>query len=93
MPRVLTESQAQANFSQIIADVCNGEEIIITPNNAPTVHLMLVAKPADDKEKKRQALIAQREKAIASIRQWHKYVIGSPMTIEEIISARDEGRK
>jgi len=92
MTRVLTESQAQADFSQIIADACNGEEIIITPNNAPTVHLMLVAKPIDDEEK-HQALIAQREKAIASIRQWHKHVIGPPMTIEEIISARDEGRK
>jgi len=93
MTRVLTESQAQADFSQIIADACNGEEIIITPNNAPTVHLTLVAKPVDDEEKKRQALVVQREKAIASIRQWHKHVIGPPMTIEEIISARDEGRK
>jgi len=34
-----------------------------------------------------------RKQAFLSIKQWHKRVIGSPMTIEEIISARDEGRK
>jgi len=36
---------------------------------------------------------AQRERAFASIKQWHKRVMGAPITIDEIISARDEGRK
>jgi len=72
MIRVLTESQAQADFSQMIADACNGEEIIITPNNAPAVHLMLVAKSVDGEEQQRQRLIQQREKAIAAIKAHRK---------------------
>jgi len=41
----------------------------------------------------RQLLIKKREKAIESIKQWRKRMIGPTMTLEEIISARDEGRK
>jgi len=37
--------------------------------------------------------LADRAAAFEEIRQWHKRVIGPPMTIEEIISARDEGRR
>jgi len=41
----------------------------------------------------RQLLIKKREKAIESIKQWRKHMIGPPVILEEIISARDEGRK
>jgi len=45
-------------------------------------------------ENQQQALIKMREKAIAAIKEHRKgAVIGPPMTIEEIISARDEGRR
>jgi len=94
MSRFLTESQAHANFSQIIADACNGEEIIITPNNRPTVQLTLIATPVVKKDIERQALIKKREKAISAIKALRKTaIIGDPITIEEVISARDEGRK
>jgi len=49
MSRVLTESQVQANFSQIITDACNGEDIIITRNNIPAVRLTLVVPPVTKK--------------------------------------------
>jgi len=94
MSRFLTESQAHADFSQMIADACNGEEIIIAPNNKPTVHIKLIATPVTKKDIERQALIKKREKAIASIKELRKTaVIGPPITMDEIISARDEGRK
>jgi len=90
MSRVLTESQVQADFSQVITDACNGEEIIITRNNIPAVRLTLVTK----KDTGREALIKKREKAIAAIRELRKTAVICPsITIEEIISARDEGRK
>jgi len=94
MSRVLTESQVQANFSQIITDACNGEDIIITRNNIPAVRLTLVVPPVTKKNTGREALIKKREKVISAIKEIRKTaVIGPPITIEEIISARDEGRK
>jgi len=93
MTRVLTESQAQADFLEIMAAARNGEEVIIVTNSAPTVKLTLVAKPVTE-ESKRQALIKKREKAIAAIKEHRKgAIIGAPITIDEIISARDEGRR
>jgi len=35
----------------------------------------------------------KREQAIADILEWRPSIIGPPITIEEIISARDEGRR
>jgi len=35
----------------------------------------------------------ERNEAIEAIKRWPEHVIGAPMTIEEIISARDEGRR
>jgi len=93
MTRVLTESQAQADFSQMIADACNGEEIIITPNSAPAVRLTLVAKSADEEEQQRQRLIQQRTNAIAAIKAHRKNRQQPAASIEEIIAWRDEGRK
>jgi len=46
-----------------------------------------------DKNNLQESAEAIRKQAFLSIKQWHKRVIGPPITIEEIISARDEGRK
>jgi len=59
---------------------------ILRDNCVPTE--FLDALRANNEEKK----IAHK-KAFESIEQWPKYIIGTPLTIEEIISARDEGRK
>jgi len=34
-----------------------------------------------------------RAHAISAIKQWPQRIVGAPMTLDEIISARDEGRK
>jgi len=92
MTRVLSETQAKADLSELITAACNGEDVIITRNSVPTAHLTRIAKPAM-LESQKQALIKKREKAIAAIKEHRKgAIIGPPMTIEEIISARDEGR-
>jgi len=68
MPRVLTETEAQAHSSETLANA--------------------VENKASD------ALRRQREEAIEAIKTLRKKVmIASPMTIEEIISMRDEGRR
>jgi len=93
MTRVLNEIQAKADLSELITAACNGEDVIITRNSVPTVQLTLIAKP-ETLENQQQALIKKREKAIAAIKEHRKgAIIGPPMTIEEIISARDDGRK
>jgi len=47
-----------------------------------------------DPKGQQHALTKRREKAIVAIKKHRKSaVIGPPMTIEEIISARDEGRR
>jgi len=92
MPRTLTIAEAQAQPAQVLADACNGEDIIITHNNTPVLHLLPISQP--DAEKAVTALREQRARAVESIKALRKStVIGPPMTIEEIISARDEGRR
>jgi len=94
MPRTMTETEARAHSAQVLADACNGEDIIITRNNRPVLRLVPVVQTNDAEKKRLDTLRKQREKAIESIKALRKTaVIGSPMTIEEIISARDEGRK
>jgi len=96
MPRTLTENEAQAHFSQLITDVCNGEEVVIARSDTPVIRLMPIVQTHSPSLNQHQAAAQDREWAqkIAAIRELRKTaVIGPPITIEEIISARDEGRK
>jgi len=43
-------------------------------------------------EEEHEKIVIQRRKAIASIKKHRKNLIGPPMTIEEIIAAKNEGR-
>ncbi|KXU37525.1 hypothetical protein AXK11_02185 [Cephaloticoccus primus] len=91
MPRTLTVAEAQAQFPQLIADVCNGEEVVIARGSSPVVRVLPVAKRTPEEQRIRDE---EWEKKISAIRELRKkIVIGPPITIEEIISARDEGRK
>jgi len=87
MPRTITEAEARANIAQLIAAAANGEEFLISRSNAPDVRLVPAQTAVDCEVEKTQ------KEAFAAIKQWHKRIIGPPMTIDEIISARDEGRK
>jgi len=87
MPRIITEAEVCANIAQVISQAANGEGFFISRGNAPGVRLTPAQTAVGDRAEKTQ------EEAFAAIKQWHKRIIGSPMTIDEIISARDEGRK
>lgn len=78
--RVIQASEAKTHFLRILDEVERGETITITR------HGRTVALIVPEVERKN----AEIEKAIASMRELRKRV-GS-MTLQEIISARDEGR-
>jgi len=93
MTRVLTEAQAQADFSELITAACQGEKVIITRNGQLAVEFNAIAKPVAT-ENRQEELLRKREKAVAAIKAHRKgSIIGVPFTIDEIISARDEGRR
>jgi len=90
MPRTLSIAEAQAQPAQVLADACNGEDIIITRNNMPILHLQPIAPPEAEVS---TVLCEQREKAIESIKARRKNRQEPAATIEEIIAWRNEGRK
>jgi len=93
MTRVLTETQAQADFSALITAACQGEKIIITRNGQWAVEFNAIIKPIVS-ENRQTELLRKREKAVAAIKAHRKgTIMGAPFTIDEIISARDEGRR
>jgi len=91
MPRTLTIAEAQAHSWQVLADACNGEDIIIVDNDMPVLHLLPIAQTSVVKTT--TSLREQREKAIESIKERRKNRLKPAATIEEIIAWRDEGRK
>jgi len=93
MSKTLTIAEVQAKPLQVIADACNGEDIIITRNNRPVLHLVPVAQTGTAESEHLAALQKQREKAIESIKERRKNRLIPAATIEEIIAWRDEGRK
>jgi len=96
MTRTLTESEAQADFSQVISAACNGDDFLITRGNNPVACLTPFPKSPlptvgtphwviDDEE---------WEENMAELRALRKRVwVGTPPSIEEILAARDEGRR
>jgi len=91
MPRTLTITEAQAHSRQVLVDACNGEDIIITDNNRPVLHLLSITQ--SDSMKTAAILREQREKAIEFIKARRKNRMRPAATIEEIIAWRNEGRR
>jgi len=85
----MTVSEARAQFFDVLNEVQAGTEIIIERDNRPVARVLPLPKPALSREDLRK----QREAAIEGIRRWRKEaVIAPPLTFEELMSARDEGR-
>jgi len=94
MTRTLTFAEAQADFPRLVDAACNGDEIRIVGGGRPAVCLksLTQAEPAAsqpdwvlDYDEWRKQVSAIR----ASRRPW----MGPPLSAEEIIEARDEGRR
>lgn len=75
--------EAKTHLSELLAAVEAGETITITRRGKPVAQLAPV--PVSD-------LRAQREKAFAALKELRKHIL-KPMTIEEIIAFKNEGRR
>lgn len=75
--------EAKTHLSELLAAVEAGETITITRRGKPVAELRPV--PVSD-------LRAQREKAFAALKELRKEIL-QPMTIEELIEWKNEGRR
>ncbi|MCA8931116.1 MAG: type II toxin-antitoxin system prevent-host-death family antitoxin [Rhodospirillaceae bacterium] len=81
--KTIQSTDAKAHLAQLLSDVERGETITITRHGKPIARLV----PAvDDEEERRRA-------AVAALREWRRHLPPSDITVEELLSARDEGRK
>jgi len=79
--RQIQASEAKTKFLQLLDDVERGETVVITRKGRP------VARIAPESDVRR----AEIDEAIADIRAFGRRK--GPITVAEILSARDEGRK
>jgi prevent-host-death family protein len=79
--REIQASEAKARLPQLLDDVERGETLIITRHGRPIARIV----PEVDKRQE------EVDRAIASIRALRER--NEKVTIEELLSARDEGRK
>ena len=79
--KTIQASEAKAKFLRILEDVERGESVVITRHGKPVARLS--PQPEVDRERV--------ERAMAEIREIRKRT--KPVSLEEILSARDEGRR
>lgn len=80
--------EAKTHLSELIARVEAGDEIVITRHNKPVAKLVPIAEVSPE-------LVARRKQALAELQAIGRKMIarGGPITVEEILQWRDEGRK
>lgn len=80
--------EAKTHLSELIARAERGEEVIITRHNKPVAKLVPINEvPA--------ALVARRRQALAELQDIGRRMAerGGPITVDEILQWRDEGRR
>jgi prevent-host-death family protein len=81
--KTIQASEAKTHFLRILDKVARGESVTVTRHGKPIARIV----PADLSSDERRE---QAEQAIASILEIRKRT--KPMSLEEILAARDEGR-
>lgn len=82
--RRIAATDLKANLAAVLGDVERGEIVDITRHGKVIAR---IAPQAEDEEAER------RRKAVERIIEWRKTLPPTQMTVEDILSARDEGRK
>jgi prevent-host-death family protein len=80
--------EAKTHLSELIARAERGEEVIITRHNKPVAKLVPINEvPAD--------LVARRRQALSDLQSIGRRMAerGGPITVDEILQWRDEGRR
>lgn len=80
--KTIQATDLKANLSAVLGDVERGETIDITRHGKAVARLV----PVNDE-------YADRRRAIEALREWRKTLPRTGITVEDILSARDEGRK
>jgi prevent-host-death family protein len=83
--------EAKTHLSELIARAERGEEVIITRHNKPVAKLVPVVPVGEVSPE----LYQQRLKILAELQDFGRKMeaAGGPITVEEILAWRDEGRK
>lgn len=80
--------EAKTHLSELIARAERGEEVVITRHNKPVAKLVPISEVSPE-------LHQQRLKILAELQDFGRRMEanGGPITVEEILEWRDEGRK
>jgi prevent-host-death family protein len=84
----ISAGEAKETLGALLDRVENGEEIVITRDGKPVARLAPAVEPAIDPEQRRIAI-----EAFERMRQLARTIDGPPVTLEELKSFRDEGRR
>jgi prevent-host-death family protein len=76
-------SQAKAQFSELLDVVERGETVVITRHGKPIAEI----RPRDDSRRE------DARRAMQEIKELRKKNKNTPVTVEEILAWRDEGRR
>ncbi|HEU4987388.1 MAG TPA: type II toxin-antitoxin system prevent-host-death family antitoxin [Rhizobiaceae bacterium] len=82
--KTVQATEAKAKFSALLSDVERGETVCITRHGKVVARL----EPGDGGDKRQRA-----REAVARLKAWRKTLPKTDITVEDILSARDEGRK
>jgi prevent-host-death family protein len=82
--KTIQASEAKTHFLRILDKVEKGESVTVSRHGKPIARIVPI--PPSDHERRERI-----ERAMANIREIRKRT--KPVSIEEILSARDEGRR
>lgn len=80
--------EAKTHLSELIARAERGEEVIITRHNKPVAKLVPISEVSPELYQQRMAALDALQAVGREIEKR-----GGPITLEEILSWRDEGRR
>lgn len=80
--------EAKTHLSELVARAERGEEVIITRHNRPVAKLVPFNEVSPELVARRRAIAAEMQAVGREIE-----ARGGPITIEEILAWRDEGRR
>ncbi|MBC7941786.1 MAG: type II toxin-antitoxin system Phd/YefM family antitoxin [Chitinophagaceae bacterium] len=80
--------EAKTHLSELIARAERGEETIITRHNKPVAKIVPISEVSPELIAKRRQLLSELQDIGRVIEQR-----GGPITVEEILAWRDEGRR
>ncbi len=80
--------EAKTHLSELVARAEQGEEVIITRHNKPVAKLVPISEVSPE-------LVARRRQILQELQAIGREIEkrGGPLTVEEILEWRDEGRR